>query len=154
MQRSVTRTRRFSVRHSPIHGHGVFALTDIPKGTRIMEYLGERISHKEADRRYAEEHEHSPHTMLFAVDDKIVIDATQWGSSARFINHSCSPNCEAIEEEGRIFIETIRNVRPGQELTYDYNLVLEERHTPAVKRAHACYCGSRRCRGTLLGSKR
>lgn len=119
-----------------------------------MEYLGERISHDEADRRYAEEHEHSPHTMLFAVDDKVVIDATRWGSSARFINHSCSPNCEAIEEEGRIFIETIRNVQPGQELTYDYNLVLEERHTPAVKRAHACFCGTRRCRGTLLGSKR
>ncbi|HSQ02717.1 MAG TPA: SET domain-containing protein-lysine N-methyltransferase [Burkholderiales bacterium] len=154
MQRSATRTRRFSVRNSPIHGRGVFALAAIPKGTRIMEYLGERISHDEADRRYAEEHEHSPHTMLFAVDDEIVIDATRWGSSARFINHSCSPNCEAIEEEGRIFIETIRSVKPGQELTYDYNLVLEERHTPAVKRAHACYCGTRRCRSTLLGSKR
>lgn len=154
MQRSATTRRRYTVRRSEIHGRGVFALTAIPKGTRLMEYLGERISHDEADRRYAEEHEHSPHTMLFAVNDKVVIDATKWGSSARFINHSCSPNCEAIEEEGRIFIETIRNVQLGQELTYDYNLVLEERHTPAVKRAHACFCGSRRCRGTLLGSKR
>ena len=142
------------VRRSKIHGRGVFALTDIPRNTRVMEYLGERITHKEADRRYAAEHEHSPHTMLFAVDDKVVIDATRKGSSARFINHSCAPNCEAIEEEGRIFIETIRKVPLGGELTYDYNLILEERHTPAVKRAHACFCGTRKCRGTLLGSKR
>jgi len=146
--------RRYIVRRSKIHGKGVFALADIPKNTRLMEYLGERITHKEADRRYAAEHEHSPHTMLFAVDDKVVIDATRKGSSARFINHSCTPNCEAIEEEGRIFIETIRSVPLGGELTYDYNLVLEERHTPAVKRAHACFCGTRKCRGTLLGSKR
>ena len=155
MARSTDKTgRRYVVRRSNIHGRGVFALADIPKGTRLMEYVGERISHTEADRRYAKEHENSPHTMLFAVDEKVVIDATRWGSSARFINHSCSPNCEAIEEEGRIFIETIKKVPAGGELTYDYNLVLEERHTPAVKRAHACYCGSRRCRGTLLGSKR
>ncbi len=119
-----------------------------------MEYVGERISHPEADRRYAVEHEHSPHTMLFAVDDKTVIDATRWGNSSRFINHSCSPNCEADEENGRIFISTLRKVAAGTELTYDYNLVLEERHTPAVKRAHACFCGARGCRGTLLGSKK
>jgi uncharacterized protein len=155
MQRSTGKTgRRYVVRRSKIHGRGVFALADIPKGTRLMEYIGERISHEEADRRYAAEHENSPHTMLFAVDDKVVIDATHWGSSARFINHSCSPNCEAVEEEGRIFIETTRKVAAGHELTYDYNLVLEERHTPAVKRAHACFCGSSRCRGTLLGRKR
>ena len=146
--------RRYIVRRSKIHGRGVFALTDIPRGTRVMEYIGERITHREADRRYAAEHEHSPHTMLFAVNDKVVIDATRRGNSARFINHSCTPNCEAIEEEGRIFIETLRRVPAGTELTYDYNLVLEERHTPAVKRAHACFCGVRRCRGTLLGSKR
>jgi len=145
--------RRYSVRRSSIHGRGVFALAHIPKGTRLMEYLGERISHREADRRYAVEHEHSPHTMLFTVDDKIVIDATRQGNSARFINHSCTPNCEANEENGRIFIETIKRIAPGEELTYDYNLVLDERHTPAVKRAHACFCGTRNCRGTMLGSK-
>ena len=119
-----------------------------------MEYVGERITHKEADRRYAAEHEHSPHTMLFAVDDKVVIDATKWGNSSRFINHSCSPNCEADEIDGRIFISTIKNVPAGAELTYDYNLILEERHTAAVKAAHACFCGTRKCRGTMLGSKR
>ena len=119
-----------------------------------MEYTGERITHREADRRYAAEHEHSPHTMLFAVDEKTVIDATHRGNSARFINQSCAPNCEAIAEDGRIFIDTVRQIPAGGELTYDYNLVLEERHTPAVKRAHACFCGVRKCRGTLLGTKR
>lgn len=145
--------RRYAVRHSHIHGRGVFALAAIPKGTRLMEYLGERITHAEADRRYAKEHENSPHTMLFAVNEKVVIDATRQGNSARYINHSCAPNCEAIEDEGRIFIETRRKIGAGEELTYDYNLVLEERHTPALKKMHACYCGARRCRGTLLGQK-
>lgn len=154
MSSSGSNGRRYAVRRSKIHGRGVFALTDIPKGTRLMEYTGERITHREADRRYAAEHEHSPHTMLFSVDEKIVIDATHQGNSARFINHSCAPNCEAIAEEGRIFIDTIRRIPAGGELTYDYNLVLEERHTPAVKRAHACFCGTRTCRGTLLGTKR
>ena len=155
MARTSRKTRRrFSVRKSPIHGRGVFALTRIPKGTRLIEYTGERMSHGEADKRYAHEHENSPHTMLFSVNDEIVIDATRWGSSARWINHSCAPNCEADDEDDRIFIKTIRDIRPGEELTYDYNLVLEERHTPALKRAHPCHCGTRRCRGTLLGPKR
>ena len=154
MSSSAANGRRYVVRRSGIHGRGVFALIDIPKGTRVMEYIGERITHREADRRYAAEHEHSPHTMLFAVNDKVVIDATRRGNAARFINHSCAPNCEAIEEDGRVFIETLKKIAPGEELTYDYNLVLEERHTPAMKKMHACYCGSRRCRGTLLGNKR
>ena len=142
------------VRRSAIHGRGVFALAPLARGTRLVEYTGERISHDEADRRYGEEHEDSPHTMLFAVDDAVVIDATHRGSSARWINHSCEPNCEAVQEDGRVFIEPRRAIRRGEELTYDYNLVLDERHTPALKRAHACHCGARRCRGTLLGSKR
>lgn len=146
--------RRFVVRKSSIHGRGVFALAHIPKGSRLIEYTGERVSHEEADERYGEEQESSPHTMLFSVDEDTVIDATRRGSSARWINHSCTPNCEAVDDEGRIFIETTRNVCPGDELTYDYNLILDEPHTPAVKRANPCYCGARRCRGTLLGKKR
>ena len=155
MQQSTAKSgRRYVVRHSHIHGRGVFALRSLPKGTRLMEYLGERITHAEADRRYAREHENSPHTMLFAVNDKVVIDATRRGNSARYINHSCAPNCEAVEEEGRIFIETLKKIGRGEELTYDYNLVLEERHTPAMKKMHECFCGARRCRKTLLGKKR
>jgi len=145
--------RRFAVRRSSIHGRGVFALAYIPKGSRIIEYRGERISSDEADARYAEEHERSSHTMLFAVDEDIVIDATKAGNSARWINHSCAPNCETTDEDGRIFIEARRDIAPGEELTYDYNLILDEPHTPAVKREHACLCGMRRCRGTILGKK-
>ena len=145
--------RRFAVRRSAIHGRGVFALTLIPKRTRLIEYTGERISHEEADARYSKAHENSPHTMLFTVNDKIVIDATRRGSSARWINHSCSPNCEIADENDRIYIETRRDIRPGEELTYDYNLQLGEPHTAAAKRAHRCFCGSRRCRGTMLGEE-
>src|ERR1051325_4535470 len=153
MQSVSKRRRRFAVRRSTIHGRGVFALTTIPKGIRLIEYTGERISHEEADERYAEEHANSPHTMLFEVSDRVVIDASRKGNSARWINHSCSPNCEIEQEDDRIFIETRRAIRPGQELTYDYNLQLGEPHTAAAKRAHRCFCRSRRCRGTMLGPK-
>ena len=155
MSRSLHGTRRrIAVRRSSIHGRGVFALAAIPKGSRLIEYIGERISHDEADRRYGEEHGDSPHTMLFAVDDETVIDATYQGNSSRWINHCCAPNCEAVNDEGRIFIEAIRGIRPDEEITYDYNLILDERHTPALKRANPCFCGSQHCRRTLLGSKR
>ena len=145
--------RRFAVRRSSIHGRGVFALRFIPKGTRIVEYKGELISDAEADRRYSKIHEHSPHTMLFSVDDGLVIDATRRGNSARWINHSCAPNCEIEEEKHRVFIEARRDIRPGEELAYDYNLQIGERHTKAAKREHACFCGARRCRGTMLGEE-
>ncbi len=145
---------RVAVRNSPIHGRGVFALNSIVKGARIIEYTGERMSHAEADRRYGDLHDGSSHTMLFAATDKVVIDATKRGGPARWINHSCAPNCEANEEDGRVFIDAIRPIKPGQELSYDYNLVLEERHTPKLKREHPCHCSMPKCRGTLLGSKR
>ena len=153
MSRKQPSSRRFSVRRSTIHGRGVFALRPIRKGARVIEYTGEPISNREADRRYASQYS-SPHTMLFIVDAKTVIDANRQGNSARWINHSCSPNCEAVDDEGRIYIEAIRDIRRGDELTYDYNLVLDERHTPAAKSAHPCCCGAQRCRGTLLGTKR
>jgi SET domain-containing protein len=145
---------RVAVRNSPIHGRGVFAVSAIAKGARIIEYTGERMSHAKADRLYGDLHEGSSHTMLFAATDKVVIDATKRGGPARWINHSCSPNCEANEEEGRVFIDAIRAIKPGQELLYDYNLLLEERHTAKQKREHPCHCGARKCRRTLLGDKR
>jgi SET domain-containing protein len=145
---------RFAVRSSSIHGKGVFALRKIRKGERIMEYKGERISHAAADRRYAvTDGDDDVHTMLFTVDKKMVIDATRNGNSARWINHSCSPNCETETDRGRVYIDALRDIRRGEELTYDYGLYLDERHTPAMKAAYSCSCGSRRCRGTLLGKK-
>ena len=146
-------SRNFAVRRSPIHGRGVFALKHIPRGTRIIEYKGELISDAEADRRYSRIHENSPHTMLFSVDGGLVIDATRRGNSARWINHSCSPNCEIAEEGARVFIDARRDIQAGEELAYDYNLQIGERHTRAAKREHACFCGARRCRGTMLGEE-
>lgn len=146
--------RRYVARRSGIHGRGVFATAKIRKGERIVEYVGERISHREADRRYGDLHEYSPHTFLFLVNDRVVIDASYGGNTSRWINHSCQPNCEIEQEGERIFIDARRDIAKGEELTYDYNLMLEERHTPAAKKANPCHCGARRCRGTLLGSKR
>jgi uncharacterized protein len=153
MAKAKRKRRSYSVRNSPIHGRGVFALTPISKGTRIVEYKGELITDDEADRRYAHLHEHSPHTMLFSLENKLVIDATRRGNSGRWVNHSCAPNCQVEEEGTKIFIDACRDIRPGEELTYDYNLQLGEPHTRAAQRAHACFCGTRRCRGTMLGER-
>ena len=144
----------YEVRRSGIHGRGVFAARDIPKGTRILEYRGVRISYDRAAELYSEDEDQPTHTFLFEIDEETVIDAGQRGNAARWINHSCAPNCEAVDEGGRIFIEAIRRIRTGEELGYDYNITLEERHTAAERRRWACLCGARLCRGTLLASKR
>lgn len=145
----------FEIRRSPIQGLGAFATRRIRKGTRLIEYTGERITTDEADRRYPDDESQARHhTFLFAIDDDVVIDAAVDGNEARFINHSCAPNCDAVIDDGRIWIETIRDIRPGEELAYDYAFVLEERHTPAAKRRYPCTCGAPTCRGTILAKKR
>jgi len=142
------------LRKSPIQGKGAFATRLIKKGERIVEYKGERITSREADRRYPEIEGERHHTFLFELDDGTCIDAKVGGNASRFINHSCDPNCEAVEEDGRIFIEALRNIRKGEELVYDYHFVLDERHTPAAKKRYPCYCGASNCRGTILARKR
>lgn len=142
------------VRRSRVHGRGVFALRRIRKGTRIIEYLGDRVSHRQADLRYEHKDISDNHTFLFIVDRSVVIDGGSNGNEARFINHSCDPNCDAIIENDRIWIETIRDIAPGEELAYDYAYVLEERHSPAAKRRFPCHCGAATCRGTILAKKR
>jgi hypothetical protein len=149
MTRRRSPQRLYSVRNSPIHGRGVFALRRIPKGTRVIEYRGERISNEEADRRH-EEANQGPFTLLFEVDESTIIDAGVGGNSAHYINHSCAPNCEAVNEDGRIFIEARRDIRPGEELSYDYRLETEEPMSPRLQALFGCNCGARRCRGTLL----
>lgn len=144
----------FEVRRSGIHGLGAFATEPIPVGTRLIEYAGERITPAEADLRYPDVPGEPPHTFLFAIDDDVVVDASVNGNEARFLNHSCDPNCDVVVDEGRLWIETIRDVRPGEELAYDYQMVLPERHTPAAKRRFPCACGAARCRGTMLAKKR
>src|SRR3954447_11655109 len=110
----------FELRTSPIQGTGAFATRRIKKGTRIIEYLGQRITWRTADKRYDDDKMSRHHTFLFTVDDKTVIDAAVNGNDARFLNHSCDPNCEAINDLKRIFIEAIKTIPAGTELVYDY----------------------------------
>jgi SET domain-containing protein len=138
------------VRASPLHGLGVFAARSIRKGTRIVEYVGERVSHAEADRRYEDKEEGDAHTFLFIVDARTVIDAGVDGNAARFINHACDPNCESVIENRRVFIDALRAIEPGEELTYDYQIQREPDDPPDVDAIFACRCGSRRCRGSML----
>lgn len=140
----------FEVRSSPIQGFGAFATQRIRKGTRIIEYAGERISSKEGDARY-ENHraQHTP-VLLFVVDQRTVIDAGVGGNEARFINHSCEPNCEAVIGSRRIYIEALRTISLGEELTYDYNLTRDESDDAQTELDYACHCGASTCRGTML----
>ena len=144
----------FEIRESPMQGLGAFAVQPIPAGLRLIEYAGQRLTPAEADARYPDVEGERHHTFLFAIDDDVVIDAAFDGNSARFINHSCDPNCDAVIDAGRIWIDTIREVATGEELAYDYAYVLEERHSPAAKRRFPCHCGAVRCRRTILAKKR
>jgi SET domain-containing protein len=142
------------LRPSSIQGLGAFAFHPIAKGTRVIEYLGERITPEEADERYDDDAMERPHTFLFTVDKKTVIDAARQGNEARFINHSCDPNCQAVVEDGRVFIEAIRDIPPGVEVTYDYHLERPGRYRAEWKERYACRCGASSCRGTLLPPRR
>jgi len=139
-----------AARRSRIHGTGVYATAFIKKGTRIIEYLGERISHSEADRRYERKRDDDGHTFLFIASSRTVIDAGVKGNEARFINHHCQPNCEAVIENSRVYIEAIRNIKPGDELGYDYQLTWESTDDPQELALYECRCGAKKCRGTML----
>ncbi len=146
--------RRIQVRRSGVHGKGVFALRPIRKGETIIEYVGEIITWKEALRRHPHDPHDPHHTFYFHIDEQHVIDAGVGGNAARWINHACEPNCEADEVDGRVFIKALRDLKPGEELFYDYGLVIDDRYTPALKKQYECRCGARRCRGTMLAPKR
>jgi SET domain-containing protein len=206
------RGRRIQVRRSGVHGKGVFALAPIARGERVIEYVGEIITWPEAQRRHPHDpddphhtfyfhiddkrvidaavggnaarwinhacdpnceadeqdgrifikalrrHPHDPndpnHTFYFHIDDERVIDAKVGGNAARWINHACQPNCEADEVDGRVFIKALRPLKPGEELFYDYGLIIDERYTPKLKKQFECRCGSSKCRGTMLAPKR
>ena len=146
--------RRIQARRSGVHGKGVFALAPIAKGETVIEYVGEIITWPEALRRHPHDPSDPNHTFYFHIDDKRVIDANVGGNAARWINHACQPNCEADEQDGRIFIKARRALKPGEELFYDYGLVIDERYTPKLKKQFECRCGTRKCRGTMLAPKR
>lgn len=140
---------------SGVHGKGLFARRKIPAGHCIIEYRGERIDWAEAERRAQAKGSPVNHTFYFSLHDGRVIDGGSRGNDARFINHACEPNCEAIEhEDGRVFIYSLRDIERGEELSYNYALIYEGRHTPAIKRAFACRCGTPGCTGTYLAPRK
>jgi len=151
---TAAKTRRIQVRRSGIHGKGVFATQDIAAGATIIEYVGEIISWGEAQARHPHDPSDPNHTFYFHIDETRVIDALHGGNSSRWINHSCDGNCEAEEIDGRIFIKARRDIAAGEELHYDYGLIIDERYTPKLKAEYPCWCGAARCRGTLLAPKR
>lgn len=145
--------RRIQTRRSGVHGKGVFAVQDIAKGDTLIEYKGEVITWKEALRRHPHDPEQPNHTFYFHVDDKRVIDGKVDGNAAKWINHACDPNCEADEVEGRIFIKALRDIPAGEELNYDYGLIIDLPYTPELLAEFPCWCGAESCRGTLLTPK-
>ncbi len=142
----------YEVRKSTIHGRGVFATRYIRKGTRIVEYTGERISNREADRRYDDTRMKRHHTFLFTLDKKTVVDGaiSAGGGDASFINHSCDPNCEAIIRGKRIFIHAKRGIYPGTELAYDYQYERTGKDDEELEKFYFCRCGADNCRGTIM----
>jgi SET domain-containing protein len=144
----------YRLRRSTVHGSGLFAARKIAKGEEIIEYLGQRISHKEADRRHATKADDDNHTFLFTIDAKTVVDAGVDGNDARFINHSCEPNCEVVIDDGRLLVESIRTIQPGEELAYDYYLTRAPDDSLDIEKIFACRCGAATCRGTMLAPRK
>jgi SET domain-containing protein len=141
----------FRLRRSRIQGTGAFAIVDIPKGTRLVEYVGEHITPAEADRRYPDDDTGTRHhTFLFTLNQRVVIDAAHDGNEARFINHSCDPNCDAIIERGHIWIYAIKPIPKGTELAYDYQFEHLPEYTEEDLALYQCRCGSAKCRGTIV----
>jgi len=153
--------KKIKARKSAIHGNGVFAVAALSKGERIIQYKGLLRTHEDVDAGDTGDVE-SGHTFLFTLNDDYVLDANYGGNDARWMNHSCAPNCEALIEESedgdprkdKVFIEAIRAIKPGEELVYNYGITLAERHTPRLKKIWECRCGSRKCTGTMLQPKR
>jgi SET domain-containing protein len=144
----------YVVRNSKVHGKGVFAARKIPAEAKVIEYKGQRISADEAAERGSSDPDNPFHTFFFSLEDGRLIDGGAKGNDARWINHACEPNCEAREEDGRVFIYALRDIQRGEELNYDYGLIIEERHTPTIKQSYGCRCGAPECRRTMLAPKR
>ena len=151
---AAARGPRLRVRRSGVHGRGVYALRPFAAGETVIEYTGEIISWPEALRRHPHDPLQPQHTFYFHIDDEHVIDGKVGGNSSRWINHACEPNCESETVGQRVFIKALRPLFPGEELFYDYGLMIDVRLTAKLKREYACHCGSPICRGTMLSPKR
>ncbi len=148
------RQRRIQMRRSAVHGKGVYAVLPFEAEQQVIEYTGELISWPEALRRHPHDPDQPDHTFYFHIDDKRVIDGGVGGNQSRWINHGCDPNCETEVVDGRVFVKTLRPIEPGEELFYDYRLIIDEPYTSALKKQFTCRCGAQTCRGTMLAPKR
>lgn len=141
-----------TVKRSDLHGNGIFAACDIPAETVIFEYHGVRISQEEADEKPSADPNDPFHTFFFSLSSGDIIDGGENGNDARWINHSCEPNCEAQEDENgeRVYVVALHDIREGEELLYDYGLVIDDVLTDTLKQQYRCLCGAPGCRGTML----
>jgi hypothetical protein len=144
------RQKYYTIRQSPIAGRGAFAIRKIRAGTRVAEYTGETITDAEGDRRYPDDETTSHHTFLFDIGWGKCVDAAVNGGDARYINHSCDPNCEAVVEKRRIFIDAVRTIYPGEEIFYDYQYARDNESEAEARRRYPCRCGAGDCRGTIM----
>ena len=147
-----SRGRRVATRRSRIHGRGLYALTDIPAGTRLIEYRGRVVSWTDASADH-EARGDAGVTYYFDRGDGTVIDGASGGNAARWINHGCEPNCEAIDDAGRIWIHTLTTVHEGEELLLDYALAVDDPADPDNAELYACRCVAPTCRGTMLAAQ-
>lgn len=140
------------VKASTLHGKGVFALRDIPAGTRILQYAGRRLTSEQADALHPVNPDDPFHTFFFALSSGKIIDGGQRGNDSRWINHCCEPNCEGHENSDgtRVYIVAMRDIAAGEELLYDYGLVIDEDITAELKQNYRCLCGVPSCRGTMI----
>lgn len=149
MHDAPTDTDDVIVAESEIHGTGVFARIDLPAGRALLDYAGDRISWEQANA----DHEAAGvegHTFYFDLGDGTVIDGGSNGNAARFVNHGCEPNCETETDGEHVRIVTLRDITAGEELSIDYNLVIDDPSDPEQRAAYACACGAPGCRGTML----
>lgn len=136
----------FKVRDAGKKGRGAYATRDIPKGTQIIEYKGKLIS-KELSDKQETRHRKKGELWIFSLNDQYDIDASRGGNDARYINHSCEPNCEAVNyDDEEVWIEAIRDIKKGEELTYEYGFDEPDSDYP-------CFCGSKHCRGWIIDSE-
>jgi SET domain-containing protein len=142
----------FVKRRSRIHGTGVFATRRIRAGRILIAYLGQILTEAEVRERYTDDDSDDPHTFLFGLGDGRYVDAGVGGNDARFINHSCDPNCEPELTDGVIWIRAIKNIQPGVELAYDYSLEIEKRARRTRRNLYPCHCGTKKCRQTMLAT--
>ena len=147
-------------RNSKIHGQGVFATAPIAAGEDVVEYKGKLRTHADVDEEYGGQD--TGHTFLFILNDTYVIDANINGNVARWLNHGCAPNCKAFTIEhasgdprkDKVVIEALRDIEAGEELTYDYDIRVEEPITDKDRELWACRCGAPNCTGSMLKERK